>query len=101
MASNSKFSSFLHSSRISRGLVWGILILSALIAFEEASSFAQSLRAPPCRSPGLETPRIEWPPVTANARGHENGTNGGRLTNLSTPGRPVRRYVGSPMMQIL
>ena len=34
MASNSKFSSFLQSSRISRGLVWGILILSALIAFE-------------------------------------------------------------------
>ena len=34
MATNSKFSNILQSSRISRGLVWGILILSALIAFE-------------------------------------------------------------------
>src|SRR5210317_1228082 len=34
MATNSKFSKLLQGNRISRGLVWGILILSALIAFE-------------------------------------------------------------------
>ena len=34
MATNSKFSKLVQGNRISRGLVWGILILSALIAFE-------------------------------------------------------------------
>lgn len=34
MANNSRFSNLMEGNRFSRGLVWGILILSALVAFE-------------------------------------------------------------------
>ena len=34
MATNSRFSNLVNGNRLSRGLVWGMLILSALVAFE-------------------------------------------------------------------